>query len=61
MNPSPGTPHDGAAGYCHRPTYYYFPQRHLLLDVTGADLSGDSIVLTHPDGAVERCGYDGGR
>ena len=42
-------------------TYYYFPQRHLLLDVTGADLSGDSIVLTHPDGAVERYGYDEGR
>ena len=42
-------------------TYYYFPQRHLLLDVTGADLSGDSIVFTQPDGAVERYGYDGGR
>lgn len=39
-------------------TYYYFPRRHLLLDVTGTDLSGDSIVIAHPDGAVERYGYD---
>lgn len=38
-------------------TYYYFPRRHLLLDVTGVDLSGDSIVIAHPDGAVERYGY----
>lgn len=42
-------------------TYYYFPQRHLLLDVTGADLSGDSIIVTRPDGTVEHYGYDGGR
>lgn len=42
-------------------TYYYFPHRHLLLDVTGADLSGDSIIVTRPDGTVEHYGYDGGR
>jgi len=41
-------------------TYYYFHERHLLLDVTGAELSGDSIVITAPDGTVERYGYDGG-
>lgn len=43
-------------------TYYYFPQRHCLLDVTGADLSGDCIVRTLPDGRKERFSYtDGSR
>lgn len=42
-------------------TYYYFPARHLLLDVTEADLSGDGIVLSTSEGGFVTYDYNGER
>lgn len=68
VNLGEGTNHRGEhearrfyVGTDYDKTYYYFPQRHLLLDVTGADLSGDYIVLAAPGGGVVRYDYNGKR
>ena len=42
-------------------TYYYFPARHLLLDVTEADLSGEGIVLSTSEGGFVTYDYNGER